>query len=149
MTPCCSSLSFIIHVHYRHLLIPIHVNDYFTTSLTFGYSRSPHLVHPIRPSVHTLTSSVSMRCRNDCPPFIIPLFPLSVGIHLSSHPLFVALFSSSRNCTVLYLLHVRWHIRLSSTTYLIDHNVTRSPMVRGLTHGDHREIFLPSLNSWT
>jgi len=77
--------------------------------------------------------------QNDCPlltlflllPFDLyfPLFQHYISSGLPSHCFdFVALFSSSRNGTVLYLLHPRWHARLLSTL-LIDDTVTRPPAI--------------------
>ena len=139
----------IIHVHYRHLLIPIHVDDCFTTSLTFGFSLpSFGLPHPPRMvcSVSTYAFSVSMRGQHDRLPLIIPPFPLlSVNLYLPlscgtasygchpSHSSFIALFCSPRNCTVLYLLHACWHTRLLSTIFNRQHCYPRPPTVRSPT----------------
>ena len=142
MPPCCSSLSLIIHVHYRHLLIPIHVDDCYTTSLTFGFFRSPHSGYPIRHAwsnrqyirlvsrfrcvVKTIACHSLFPLSPSCP--LISIFLRSFGATSyrchPSHFSFIALFSPSRNCSVLYLLHSRWHTGLLSTIYLIDNNVT-------------------------
>jgi len=137
------SASFIVHVHYQHLLIPLHVHDRFTTSLAFGFFRSPHPVHPIGHawSVHQYIRLLSefrymvrMIARHSlflispsCPLVSIFLAPLSV-LHLIRfplfYPLFVASFSPSHHRTVMYLLHARWQTRLFSTIYLITNTVT-------------------------
>ena len=135
MTPCCSSLSLIIHVHYRHLLTLIHVNDCFTTSLTFGsfaplIRATPSVTHGLFVSTYAYLLDFDAWPKRSpvthysplfppCP--LISIFPRSFGttsylLH-SSHSSFVALFSPSRNCTVLYLIHARWHTRLSTTIY--------------------------------
>lgn len=83
MTLCYSS--FIIHVYYRHLLISIHVNDRFTTSLafffplpSFGPPHRPRIVHP---SVYTLTFWVSIHGQNDRLSLIVT-FPPSCQISI-------------------------------------------------------------------
>ena len=138
---CCSSFSFIIHVHYQHLLTLIHVDDCFTTSLTLIFSLpSPCPFHPPRivyPSVHTLSRFQYVVVKTIAPtPYSPPLSPRSSSffplpaLHLISivSLFFVVLFSPSRNCTVLYLFHARWYARLLSTIYLIVDGVTRGKL---------------------
>lgn len=145
MTLCCPSLPFIIHDHYRHLLILIHVNDCLTTSLTLVLSFAP-LIQYIPsathdPSVSTYTyfldyDTWSKRSRHSlfpffsCPSISIFLTPLRHCISSGSPFLFFPL--PSHNRPVLYILHARWHARLLSTIYLIDNSVTHRPAIRKL-----------------
>jgi len=132
MTLCCSSLSFIIHLHYRHLLILFMSMTVSRPRLhlvlplpSFGLPYRPRMVHP---SVFTLTFWLLIHGQNDCLPFLtiflppfdlyFPLLQHYTSLGLPSYCLdFVALFSFSRNGMVLYLLHPRWHARLLSTLY--------------------------------
>lgn len=81
MSLCCSSLSFIIHVHYQHLLTLIHVDDCFTTSLlNIGFSA------PFTLSVSSTTHSLSVSTYTP---------PVSIrGQTIASHSLFPFIFPS-------------------------------------------------------
>jgi len=85
MTLCCPSLSFIIHFHYRHLLISLHVNDCFTIPLAFG-SPAP-LIRSTPLAAHGLLS--------------ISIYALTFTVKtIASHSL---LFSSSCPLTSIFL----------------------------------------------
>lgn len=77
-------LSSIIHVHYRHLLIILHVYDCFTTSFTIGFCRYSRSIHRISSStvyysVHSPSLRVLTLGRNDR----LPLIPFSPFHHTS------------------------------------------------------------------
>lgn len=123
MAPCCSSLSFIIHVHYRHLLITIHVNDCFTTSLTLVFAVP--LIPPNRIS-HARSASVpslsfdpwieTVACRS----FLFVLLPPSPSISPSYRLLWHRIFTGillSCSCCSLPLATARYctYFRLAGT----------------------------------
>lgn len=118
-------LSSTIHVHHRHLLIILHVNDCFTTLSTIGFCRSSRFLHCISPftvcsSVNSPSLRVSALSRNDrLSLFFSPSF--SPGIPF---------FYLCRVVLSLSQLHVTVAtpgplVRTTlSTTYLIHHTVT-------------------------
>jgi hypothetical protein len=99
-----------IHVHYRHLLIPLHVDDCFTSSLHLVFSGPLiHRLCMVSPLVHTLTFRVSIHGQNDRLPLIIPIcspscssmsyLPLS-SIGTTSHWGLPLLIVSSSRCSL-------------------------------------------------